>query len=203
MKQHILPRIKAFPSICSASETDFEFSDWEAILFKHDQIYRHKIMRINFTGYNVCRDEDVIHTGTQHSNIMVLTSDSVHPFSYAKVLGIFHTNITYIGEGNHNYRSCHLEFLWVRWYELQSSGSWAMQHLDEIRFPAMENDHSFGFLDPNDILRACYIIPCMKKGKTHSSNTSGISHLSQDIHDWQSYVVNWYLLALSLTLAFV
>lgn len=194
LKNHILPRIKAALAAYSTSPPNSESSDWNAVLFKHDRIYRHNIMRINFTSYDVRRCEDVIHPGTQHCNVMVLASESgsIHPYSYARVLGIFHANVIYIGEGNFDYHPYRLEFLWVRWYELQSSGGWPTRRLDEIRFPAMTNDDAFGFLDPSDVLRACHIVPCLRNGKTHSDNL-GISHLSQDAHDWRSYLVNRYV----------
>jgi hypothetical protein len=102
---------------------------WQGVLFKHDHMYKHNIMCINFTSYNICHDEDIIHSGTHaQSNVMVLSPeasdallsgpDNHHPFWYAHILGIYHANVIYIGEGNTNYLSCRLEFLWIFWYGL-------------------------------------------------------------------------------------
>jgi hypothetical protein len=108
-----------------SSDTSFGLANWQAVLSKHDQIYKHNIMHINYTVYDVHHDEDVIHAGTSRQcNIMVLTPETAgirppdqHPFWYTCVLGVYHANVIYIGEGNVNYLPCQLEFLWVRWYE--------------------------------------------------------------------------------------
>ena len=87
--------------------------EWQAVTLKHERVYKHNIMRINYTRYDVHRDEDVIHVGTsRHCNIMMLNptytpGSSVpgnnHPFCYTRVLGIFHANVMYIGRGNTDY----------------------------------------------------------------------------------------------------
>lgn len=167
-------------------------------------MYRHNIIRINFTGYDVRRGEDVVHPATQHCNIMTLNphameSESVHPFWYAKVLGIYHVNVIYIGEGNIDYRPFRLEFLWVRWYELRSPGDWKTGRLDELQFPPMADEDAFGFLDPASVLRACHLIPSLRKGKVYPDGSSGLSHYAKDTHNWKSYLVNWYVYSGSLS----
>jgi hypothetical protein len=122
--QNSAPPLGAFGS----SDAYLDPANWQAVLFKHNQIYKHNIMRINYTAYDVCRDEDVIHAGTSRQcNIMVLTPETAgirppdhdhqHPFWYACVLGIYHVNVIYISKGNVDYLPHRLEFLWVRWYE--------------------------------------------------------------------------------------
>jgi hypothetical protein len=91
---------------------------------------------------------------------MVLAPEHIrlygHPFWYACMLGIYHANVIYISEGNANFLPHQLEFLWVRWYELEDQLE--TSQLARISFPPSSDDHSFGFLDPNDILQACYVI---------------------------------------------
>jgi hypothetical protein len=71
-------------------------------------------MCTNYTSYDVCRDEDIIHAGTRgQSNIMVLAPESTdiraashegpHAFWYACMLGIYHANVIYVGDGNTDY----------------------------------------------------------------------------------------------------
>jgi hypothetical protein len=170
--------------------------DWEKVFLKHNRIYAHRTMCINFTTYDVRRTDDVINTHGPRNNIMLLnhdmysTSEPDHPFLYAKVLGIFHANITYHGEGN---RDCHprrIEFVWVRWYELDKVGSWKPQRLDRVCFPSVLDEDSFGFIDPADILRGCHIVPVFNIGKALSEGAPGRSGRAQDVDDWKSYYVN-------------
>lgn len=157
-------------------------------------MYKHNIMRINYTTYDVRRGDDVIHPGTSHHNIMVLNPrgpSSEHPFWYARVLGIYHINVVYTGMGTADYHPRRLEFLWVRWYEQvhDLATGWMAGSLDQVRFPPMDHEDSFGFVDPADVLRSCHIIPAFACGRLHSDN-KGISKCAQDSTDWQTYYVN-------------
>jgi len=53
----------------------------------------------------------------------------------------------------------------------------------------MHQPHTFGFVDPNDVLRCCRLIPSFVDGRVHSD---GIA-LSCEVTDgdvWRSYYVN-------------
>lgn len=185
-------------AVLSAGEDDSSSplaQDWLSVLLRNDRMYRHSIMRINYTTYDVRRDEDVIHTGTSHCNVMVLSSDTStsngHPFWYARVLGIFHANVIYIGQGNNDYSPRRLEFLWVRWYEVEHHAKHTHE-LDRVHFPSVAHSDSFGFLDPADVLRSCHVIPLAKMGLKYPVSGVGISALSQDDKDWNAYVINRY-----------
>ncbi|KAG2152643.1 uncharacterized protein EDB93DRAFT_1249151 [Suillus bovinus] len=88
-------------------------SDSEVRIFiKADRMYRHNLMRLNYTTYDVRRAQDIINPSTSHCNVMLLgqangdsTDGEQHPYSYARVLGIYHVNVTYIGSGMINYNS--------------------------------------------------------------------------------------------------
>lgn len=151
-------------------------------------------MRINFTTYDVRREQDIIHAGTSHCDVMVLNSNSSqseHPFLYARVLGIYHANVIYPDADMADYRPHRLEFVWVRWYERDHSLSagYTSKRLDRVHFPPMIHEDSFGFLDPDDILRACHIIPALSQGRLHTDGR-GISHCAQDSQDWRAYHIN-------------
>jgi hypothetical protein len=171
--------------------------DWQAVVLKHDRFYKHKIMHINYTTYDVRRGEDVIHAGTSHSDIMMLNpafmeDSNEHPFCYARVLGIFHANVIYLGEQNLDYRPRRLEFLWVRWYNIEQGvrTGWKALKLDRVHFPLMTgNIGAFGFLDPVDVLRGCHIIPAFSRGLVHSDGKL-FSNLAQDQNDWSAYYIN-------------
>ena len=82
------------------------------VLFKGNRIYRHRLLRINYTTYDLQRDFDSINPRTNHRDIMLLSDsdDNAHPFSYARVLGIFHANIIYTGPGSRDFQSRRIEF---------------------------------------------------------------------------------------------
>ena len=84
------------------------------VLFKGNRIYRHCLFRINYTTYDLQRESDSINT-CNHRDIMLLSNSDIddHPFSYARVLGIFHANIIYTGPGSKDFQSRWIEFLWV------------------------------------------------------------------------------------------
>ena len=95
----------------SSYNNSLGLTDWQAVIFKHDRMYKHKIMCINYTSYDIRQDDDVIYTGTrgQCNNVMVLALAHIrlygHPFWYARVLGIYHISVIYTSEGNANFAS--------------------------------------------------------------------------------------------------
>lgn len=182
-----------------------------SILLKDNRIYNHKLVRFYHTAYDVRRSEDVINPKTPHCNIMLLSSNAskpddsssdstgtTHPFIYARVIGVYHTNVVYIGPGMSGYKPIRFEFLHVRWFKLDPlpENKRAHRHsdrtsfrLDRLTFPPMNLDDSFSFLDPSLVLRACHIIPAYNFGKLHADGV-GHSAMAMDGDDWNSYYVN-------------
>ena len=64
-----------------------------------------------------------------------------------------------------------------------------MNRLDRLWFLSMDKEDAFGFLDPNDILRAAHVIPAFKAGK-HSPDGSRLSSNAKDDEDWRAYLQN-------------
>jgi hypothetical protein len=160
-------------------------------------MYKHRLMRINYTTYDVRRSQDVVNPFTSRCNVMVLAdsgddeSSANHIFKYARVLGIYHVNVIYVGPGMVDYQPHRLEFLWVRWYEqvdVLLSG-WATLKLDRLKFPPIVSDDAFGFLDPSDILRASHIIPSFARGQIRDDGR-GLSICARDSSDWHAYYVD-------------
>ncbi|KAH7917270.1 hypothetical protein BV22DRAFT_980508, partial [Leucogyrophana mollusca] len=160
------------------------------VVIKNDRIYCHSLCRINYTGYDVRRGQDVLNPRTNHNNIMLLSGSDVsanapyHPFSYARVLGIYHLNAIYIGPDTLDYQPHHIEVLWVSW---DSEGG-----LHAVRFVPMAEDDAFGFVDPADVVQACHLIPAFARGKLHPDGV-GMSHVAMDANDWGYYYVNRYV----------
>lgn len=220
LKAHLLPRIKAIHANESLARTDLgttpppeqdmaaltatssdlsepDVGNLNQIVFKNDRIYRHNILRINYTTYDIRRAQDVINPNTEHNNVMLLATDgqgaSGHPFCYARVLGIYHANTIYIGSGSRDYQARRLDFLWVRWYVVVNAPSgWRHQALDTLQFTPMAGEDGFGFIDPADVLRGCHLIPVFDKGRLHPDGVA-LSHYARDADDWKEYYVNRYV----------
>ena len=169
--------------------------DRDRVFFKNDQIYQHKLAQFNYTTYDVRRAQDVINPDTSRCNIMVLAPNKENtslncPFFYARVLGIYHANVVYIGPGMVDYSPRRLEFLWVRWYHnVAPMHSWKMAKLDRLQFFPAADERAFGFVDPGDVLRGCYIAPAFSAGKVHPDG-NGLSRCARDSQDWRCYFVN-------------
>jgi hypothetical protein len=216
LKEHLLPRIQAallqeaaslpehpvhpIPTNLGSS-AGVNGSACDSVFFKKDCMYHHKLLRFHFTTYDVRRGTDIINSGTSRCNIMLLadhddgsaTSPNPHQFLYARVLGAYHANVIYTGPGMRDYEARRFDFLWVRWFEVvdPSSSGWASSKLDAVRFPPMHRTHSFGFVDPKDVLRGCHILPSFAKGK-RQTNGVGISRCAKDGKDYNLYYVGRY-----------
>ncbi|KAJ3858704.1 hypothetical protein EV359DRAFT_75819 [Lentinula novae-zelandiae] len=133
---------------------------------KKKKIYAAKTLRINYTTYNVCRDQDVINPRTDHNTIMLKSPDTnpdAHPYWYAQVLGIFHADIIHFKSRKQ------MEFLWVRW--LGTEPDYRPGHkfakLPKVGFVPEDDEFAFGFLDPSQVIRACHLIPAFVHGKSN------------------------------------
>lgn len=198
MFQNFLPKLKEHLLSRFLDENEPDGSNCPQILFKNDRIYEHSLCRVNYTTYDVRRDQDTINSSSSHCNVMVLskdldpiTSQETISYRYARVLGTYHANVMFVGRGMVDYSPIRMEFLWVRWYELVGKCHlpWSARKMDRLRFPPLADEDSFGFIDPNDVLRGCHVIPAFSQGRRHPGG-SGISLLAKDASDWKEYYLN-------------
>lgn len=188
----LIPPLGQTTQATSVPSTNFVF-------FKSDRIYAHRLIRFNYTTYDVRRAQDVVNPRTSHCNVMLLrrpAGDSMedattpHPFLYARVIGIYHGNIIYTGPGMVNYSPTRFDFLWVRWYQnIPIEGPLDQQspyRLDQLKFPPMASEGAFGFVNPADVLRSCHIIPAFNRG---NQEFEGMSKLARDSEDWEAYYI--------------
>ena len=215
LKSHLLHRVQAtleqetsafdeFPCVRTAldlgSSADPDETARDFVFLKGDCIYHHKLLRFNFTTYAVRRGTDVVKPGSFRCNIMLLSADCAsdstsdsHHFLYARVLGAYHANVVYTGPGMRDYKPRRFDFLWVRWYEDIDPGSsgWCNSSLDSVRFPPLNDDESFGFVDPVDVLRGCHIIPAFSSGKRQETRID-VSRCAKDSKDYKRYYIGRY-----------
>ena len=205
LKQHLLSRIllmlRSENSEDQTHPSNPQDCDPNSVLFQHDRMFQHNLLRINYTTYDVRRSQDVVNAHTSHCNVMVFDEPSDdsgsgynHPFKHARVLGTYHVNVVYVGPGMRGYQPRRMEFLWVRWYKNDAVefNGWDMQKLDRIRFPPIAEGDSFGFIDPSTVLRGCHLIPAFARGRLHTDG-KGMSHCARDASDWSEYYVNRYV----------
>lgn len=206
LKSHLLPRVRNMhcgldpEDVLSQppSDSDDFLSTLNQVIFKGGRMYRHTLFRINYTTYDLRRESDTVNPSTDRRDIMMLAHESGpnhHPFCYARVLGVFHANVIFIGPGSKDYLSRRLEFLWVRWLqipELPATVGWDQHILDKGKFLPMNSGDAFGFVDPADVLRGCHLLPSFADGRLRPDRIAA-SRSAHDADDWNYYYINRYL----------
>ena len=206
LKAHLLPRVLERIRSESANPLSLtvEQAELKHVILRHDRLYAHKIIKFNYTTYDMRRDQDVLNPGTSHCNFMTLAQpdpsdpSDVHPFLYGRILGVFHVNVIYNGPGMINYNPQRFDFLWVRWYNLENSVSRkskttkpkASHRLNRLVFPSLDEEDSVGFLDPADVLRGCHIIPAFAQEERFSDSKEELSKCAREDRDWNVYYIS-------------
>ncbi|KIJ58045.1 hypothetical protein HYDPIDRAFT_34552 [Hydnomerulius pinastri MD-312] len=211
LKKHLLPRIqqihrenKCMDMTLQTPRSSLECPDNDPslfamltqVIFKGNRIFWHNICQINYTTYDLRREMETVNPNCDHRDVMLLADTdgtTSHPFSYARVLGIYHANVIYTGPTARDYLSRRIEFLWVRWFEVTKSPA-GYDHcaLDKVKFVPMARSDTFGFVDPSDVLRCCHLIPAYAKGRLHPDGAE-ISRSARDSEDWKFYYINRFV----------
>ncbi|KAL7281044.1 hypothetical protein ACG7TL_004346 [Trametes sanguinea] len=113
-------------------------------------------------------------------------------FWYAQVLGIYHANIIDLRDGL-NALPKRMEFLFVRWFghDPEWLAGWAHRRLEQVGFVPDTDSEAFGFVNPEDVVRACHLIPAFAEGRTtRLLGWSKIARPSGESDDWERYYVN-------------
>ena len=203
LQNHLLGRLLQ-RDFDSDDHEDFTDADRNCIRLVGNTFFSARRLQINYTTYDVRRARDSLNP-TGQCNVMVrapqdLRSD--HPYWYARILGVFHTQVLCIPQAHCDpqiptlYEPKHMDFLWVRWYGNEPdyvSGSQAAR-LHKIGFVPSRDQGAFGFLDPSLIIRACHLIPSFVDGKTNLLLRQGPSagRSVGDILDWTNFYVGRY-----------
>lgn len=78
-----------------------------------------------------------------------------------------------------------MEFLWVRHFNVVGKGAgtvgrgWSTAHLDQLQFFPVDHQDAFRFVDPGQVIQACYLIPKFVLGKCHI-NGGGLSRCANN-----------------------
>jgi hypothetical protein len=147
LKDHLLNRIIGNPF--DGDEMEFSDEDRSSIIIVRNRIYRHSVLKVNYTTYDMRRAQDSINPRT-HPNIMVLSHEDdpeqdgsqSHPYWYARVIGIFHAEVKHVGPKSKSTQPQMMYFLHVRWYARESSysGGWEAKRLHWLCFFPTNDD---------------------------------------------------------------
>lgn len=197
MKNHVLSRLHG--NSRAGEETDFSIEERNKLFFQHERIYRHSVLRINFTTYDVGREQDIVNPQTSKCFIMLYSNEDEkdssqpkHPFWYAEVLGIFHANVRQdTPDGFTPYKL--IDFLWVRWLGLDPKfqGKSKVGELDCVGYISSDDPEAFGFLDPDCVIRVAHLIPVFKHGRTINLCPPSVTRDPEG--DWEYFYVNRYV----------
>jgi hypothetical protein len=88
--------------------------------------------------------------------------EDAHPYWYAQVIGIYHVYINYRKGGVYTFKDRRFDFLWIRWYgrDTEYRSGFQAKRLPRLGFIDTEdqNQPSFGFLNPDNVVRAVHLI---------------------------------------------
>ncbi|KAK7437003.1 hypothetical protein VKT23_006712 [Stygiomarasmius scandens] len=202
LRTHLLGRLQR-REFDGDTHDDFNDDELEQVAIVQNQFFSVKTFRINYTTYDVRRDQDVINPRTDHCTVMVRSPETAlnaHPFWYARVLGVFHADVVYFDtrEGKPKSSQQRMEFLWVRWFgdEPDYQPSFREAKLPKIGFVPETDPYAFGFLDPSLVIRACHLIPDFQGGRTSSLLGTRVATAAchpGEVDDWANYYVNIFV----------
>ncbi|KAF8154664.1 hypothetical protein B0H34DRAFT_860496 [Crassisporium funariophilum] len=200
LKDHLLSRLSGDTS--DGQEHCYLDDERDNVGIVNDRLYRHKVLHVNYTTYDVRRSQDSINPRI-HSDVMTLSREddpNVHPYLYAHVLGIFHVDIKHHGPHSTTANTQRMEFLWVRWFQRDRSyaAGWNTRRLHRLSFLKSDApDGAFGFVDPSDIIQGTHLIPAFAHGTSSHYLGSSIAREFADKElgdeDWKFFYVNMFV----------
>ncbi|KAF7307484.1 hypothetical protein MIND_00542900 [Mycena indigotica] len=191
LKSHLRQRLLG--SEYDGDDTCFTDEELINVVLEKDALYSHATLRVNFTTYDLRRDQDVINPRTRKFCIVAgqdpQDSDS-HELWYGEVLGIFHARVLLADQPNKAQR---MEFLWMRWLQRDATYRCGLKakRLPRVHYMPHDVPDTFGFLDPSDIIRGCHLIPAFAHGRTTKYLPKSMARrASEQDEDWKYFYVN-------------
>lgn len=194
LQDHLLTRLLNHPF--DGDDHAFTHEERQSVLILNDTIYEHKEMHVNYTTYDIRRDQDYLNA-TTHRDVLMNSCEIApgsHPYWYARIIGMFHADVLRIGDGVTDHSTHCMEFLWVRWFGVDPGYRYGSRvaRLPKIGFVPMADEMAFGFLDPSLIVRGCHLIQAFADGRTAELlPVHSVARKPDEPHedDWESYYV--------------
>lgn len=179
--------------------TKFTVADRQTLIITGERIYKHRVLRINYTSYDLRREQDIIDPRTSSDVMMLALEDErdSHPYWYARVIGIYHVLVRDKNDSNNANVSKQIDFLWVRWYgfDREYRSGFRAKRLHRVGFLDAEEGGAFGFIDPNDVLRSVHLLPTFVLDTTDVflEGPSIARRPDEGDEDYERYYVNLYV----------
>ncbi len=194
LKDHLITRLHG--ADYNGDEVQYSDVERQQIRILNHNIYCHKVLRVQYTTYDVQRGQDSINARTNHRYIMVNSRETgagSHPYWYTQVLGAFHTRALHVGTHVTNRSPQNMPFLWVRWLGMESGYQYGHEkaRLSKIGFLPDSDPSAFGFLDPSLVIRSCHLIPAFVDGRTDELLPfPSVARDLGEVDDWAAFYVN-------------
>ncbi|TCD63562.1 hypothetical protein EIP91_005233 [Steccherinum ochraceum] len=204
LKDHLLARLRGMDY--DGDERPFSEAERQSVIIMNNTMYKHKVLRVNYTTYDVRRAQDSLNPRTQ-SDVMLLghddECDDFHPYWFARIIALYHV-FAYLQDSTDRRRPpqvVRVEFAWIRWLGRDGShaSGWQARRLPRVGFvDATGNGDAgpaFGFLDPGQIIRAVHLMPAFAHGTTSELLGPSMIRRPQDPEDedWQYFYVNIFV----------
>ncbi|KAF4568042.1 hypothetical protein EYR36_010050 [Pleurotus pulmonarius] len=197
LKAHLLTRLLNLPY--GGDEHVFTTEELAKVIIINDNVFEHQTLAINYTTYDMRRAQDLLNPRT-NADFMVSSYDDSNTdtdmaqFWYGRIIAIFDAHILFDGT------TTKMDFIWVQWFgqDPDWTSSWSEKQIPRIGFVTKDEEdphygHCFGFLDPNNIIRAVHIIPAFVFGPTNSDKVFLPPSLVRDPLDKDKDWINYYV----------
>ncbi|KAJ7066702.1 hypothetical protein C8F01DRAFT_1124234 [Mycena amicta] len=193
LMSHILRRDRGLEF--DGDNMQFSSEELTKVLIKDHRVYTHATMRVNYTTYDIQRDQDVINVRSRPF-IIVHAQDpqDPHPFWYGDVKGILHVYVSFADRPLEGPKR--MEVLFVRWFQRDMSyrSGFKQKRLPRVRYMPHSSPDAFGFLDPLDVIRGSHLIPAFHHHRTSEYLPKSIMRREADKDkDWTFYYANIFV----------
>ncbi|KAJ7062848.1 hypothetical protein C8F01DRAFT_105567 [Mycena amicta] len=173
---------------------DFTDDDRRTVEIRDDKIYANKLFRVNYTTYDVRRDQDVMNSSALPFVIVHSPNakkPGASPYWVAQILGIFNATVSRITTTERTIPKRE-EFLFVRWLgdEPNYVSGISQGRLPMVGFVPDSDPYAFGFLDPAQVVRGAHLMPVFSRGRTTDllqTEAQTAARFSGDTSDYNNY----------------
>ncbi|KAF9494851.1 hypothetical protein BDN71DRAFT_1392748, partial [Pleurotus eryngii] len=179
-----IPKLKQHILFCLThpdeyiEDKEFEQEQWNKVKIASDHVYVHKSPHVSYTTYDLRHGEDTMNPHT-HSDVMVLKCNEAdaHPFSYARILGVFHVKVEHEDLLS---MPQDIDVLWVCWFQVSTKYRSGMKCKWLTRLSFVKGTDAFDFVSPDIVIHGSQIIPAFVWGPTDT--LLGCSVAQQTFH---------------------
>ncbi|KAF7341050.1 hypothetical protein MSAN_02091000 [Mycena sanguinolenta] len=182
LKDHLLGRILK-REFDGDTHEEFTDDDRNSIRLSGNKIYATRTLRVNYTTYDVRRDQDNLNPRT--SSFVMVRSPETEAGAHPPILTDYTTPEP-------------MDFLWVRWLGVEPGYRAGIKRarLPKVGFVPESDAYAFGFLDPKHIIRGAHLIPDFCSGRTNdllATTGTTAARAPDDTEDWANYCVDIFL----------